>query len=343
MKQIKTICAAFLVSMAAVAAASLTARPVHAEIVLKFATVDVPQAQDNIEVLHPWADKINKEAHGLFSIQLYDGGAIANQSNVYDQVVNDVVQIAWGLPAAAAGKFRLLQVAESPFVASGDSEIDSVALWRLYKSGLLDKEFDQVVPLQLIIFPTTSLYFRQKPQTLEDLKGLKIIALSRTQSVFLTKLGAAPISFRLDEAYVALQRSAADGIATAWPAFQPFKLGDVTHSYVEAPLGSGDGYIFMARKQWNALPEGVQKILAENSGEAASRAFGKFWNRVAQEGREATLKRPGYTQLHLTAAQAEDWHNRLAPVADEWAKSVPGGDKVLASYRQFISDAKAGK
>jgi hypothetical protein len=99
----------------------------------------------------------------------------------------------------------------------------------------------------------------------------------------------------------------------------------------------------MARKQWSALAARVQKILGENSGEAASRAFGKFWDRVAQEGREATLKRPGYMSLHLTAAQAADWHNRLAGIADEWAKSLPGGDKVLAAYREFISEAKAGK
>ena len=148
---------------------------------LKFATLDVPQAHLNVRVHHPWAEKINKEANGVFRIEVFDGAALANQGNIYNQVVSNVVQIGWGLPSLA-GKFPLLQVAALPYVSTTDSEVASTALWRLYKTGLLDQEFDQIVPLKLIVFPQSGLQFRKRPPSLDNFDGLKLIAGTRSRS-----------------------------------------------------------------------------------------------------------------------------------------------------------------
>ncbi len=103
------------------------------ELVLKFATLDVPQAHLNVRIHHPWVQKINKEANGLFRIEVFDGEALANQGNIYNQVASNVVQIGWGLPALS-GKFPLLQVTALPYQSTADSEVASTALWRLYKA-----------------------------------------------------------------------------------------------------------------------------------------------------------------------------------------------------------------
>ena len=92
----------------------------------------------------------------------------------------------------------------------------------------------------------------------------------------------------------------------------------------------------------NSLPEGVRKILAANSGEAESRAFGHFWDEVVQEGHDTTMKLPGHTALHLTDAEEKSWHDRIAPIADDWAKSMPDGDKILSTYSDLLAKVKAG-
>jgi TRAP-type C4-dicarboxylate transport system substrate-binding protein len=318
------------------------ADPVSAdELVLKFATLDVPQAHLNVRVHHPWAEKINKEANGLFRIQVFDGEALANQGNIYNQVVSNVVQIGWGLPGLA-GKFPLLQVAGLPYQSRSNSEVSSTALWRLYKTGLLDQEFDQVVPLKLIVFPQSGMQFRKQPATLDNLNGLKIIAGSKIASQIVPALGGAPLSFRVDEYYETLQRGTADGVLVGWTAFNPFKLAEVTHYHLDAPLGGETGYIFMARKEWDSLPDGVKKILADNSGEGVSRDFGRFWDEVVKEGRDDTMKLPSHRLLHLTAAQEKSWQDRVTPIADNWAKSMPGADKVLETYRDLLAKVQAG-
>jgi TRAP-type transport system periplasmic protein len=328
--------------VAAASVAFFGARASAQELVLKFATLDVPQAHLNMRIHHPWAAKINKEAKGLFRIDVFDGEALANQGNIYNQVVSNVVQIGWGLPFLA-GKFPLLQVAELPYVTTTSSEVASTALWRLYKTGLLDQEFDQVVPLKLIVFPNSGVQYRKKPATLDNFAGLKMIAGNKISAETVEKLGGAPLSFRIDEYYETLQRGTADGVLVGWTAFNPFKLAEVTHYHLDEPMGGDTGYVFMAKKEWDSLPDGVRKILAENSGEAESRSFGKFWDEVVKEGKEQTMKQPGHTLLHLTATQEKAWHDKIAPIADEWAKSMPGADKVLATYKQLLADVQAGK
>jgi TRAP-type C4-dicarboxylate transport system substrate-binding protein len=332
---------AWLGWLVAAAVAWIGAPAAAEELVLKFATLDVPQAHLNMRVHHPWAEKINKEAKGLFKIQVFDGAALANHGNIYNQVVSNVVQIGWGLPSLA-GKFPLLQVSALPYFSTANSEVASTALWRLYKSGLLDQEFDQIVPLKLIVFPQSGVQFRKQPPTLDNLDGLKMIAGSKIATEVMQRLGAAPLSFRVDEYYETLQRGTADGVMTGWTAFNPFKLAEVTHYHLDVPLGGETGYVFMARKEWDGLPEAVKKILAANSGEGESRAFGRFWDQVVKEGKEDTMKKPGHTLLQLTAAQEKAWHGRVAPIAEGWAKSMPGADKVLSSYGELLAKVKSG-
>jgi TRAP-type C4-dicarboxylate transport system substrate-binding protein len=312
------------------------------ELVLKFATLDNPDAHHNVRIQHPWAERINQQAHGLFRIQAFDGASIANQLNVYNRVVDDVAQIGWGLPDLVAGKFKLTQVVELPYL-SDNSEIASVAFWRLYKTGLLDSEFDQVVPLKLIVFPQSGLQFRDKPATLDNLDGLKVVVGSKITADIAKALGGAPSAFPIDQYYEVLQRGTADAVQIGWTAFQPFKLADVTKYHLDVPLGSAPGYVFMARKKFDSLPEAVQKILMANAGEGESRAFGKFWDQVQDETRDTTAKIPGHTLLKLTQAQDKSWHDRVEAVTDAWAQSLPNGGTVLATYRQIYAQVKAGK
>ncbi len=325
-----------LTGLLAAAAAIGLASPAPAdEMKLIFVTLDSPQAHLNVRIHHPWAAKINKEAKGLFKIDVRDGMALANHGNVYSRVLDDVAQIGWGLQVYSAGKFPLTNVVTLPFL-SDSSEVASTAFWRLYKTGLLDKEYDQVVPLKLIVFPQSGVQYREKPKTLDGLEGLKVIAGGKISSDIVQALGGAPISLRVNEYYEGLQRGTADAVVVGWTAFQPFKLAEVTHYHLETQLGTSPGFVFMTRKKLASLPEGVRKIILANSTEKESREFGKFWDEVVGEGRAMTMKQKGHTVLKLNAAEEASWRKRVAPITEAWAKATPGGQKVLDTYRDLL-------
>ncbi len=303
---------------------------------LVFVTLDSPQAHLNVRIHHPWAAKINEEAKGLFKIDVRDGMALANHGNVYSRVLDNVAQIGWGLQVYSAGKFPLTNVVTLPFL-SDSSEVASTAFWRLYKTGMLDKEYDQVVPLKLIVFPQSGVQYREQPKTLDGLEGLKVIAGSRVSSEIVQALGGAPISLRVNEYYEGLQRGTADAVVVGWTAFQPFKLAEVTHYHVETQLGTSPGFVFMTRKELASLPEKARDILLANATEKESREFGKFWDEVVGEGRAMTMKMKGHTIMKLSPEQQASWKKRVTPITEGWAKATPGGDKVLAKYRELLT------
>ena len=125
-------------------------------------TISSPTSQVGQENYHGWANRVNEAGKGIVSIDVRDGFALANSTNFYDRLLSDVMQITFGSLNYLAGKFQLSQVMALPFVMDS-AEQESVVFWRLYKSGLLNSEFDQIVPLYFYAFPQVALHLTKVP------------------------------------------------------------------------------------------------------------------------------------------------------------------------------------
>ena len=329
------------VAALAAVAAFLVAPASAEELVLKFATLDQPQAHHIVHIHRPWAQKITAEGKGVVHIEEIDGYGVASHQNVYSRVMNDVIQVAWGLPSSVPGKFKLTDVVTLPFLADR-SAISSVALWRLYKSGMLDSEYDEIVMLKCDVFPQSGMQFRSKPETLDNLKGMKMIAGGRTMGEIVEAQDGAPITMLPSDIYQALQRGTADGVMIGWTAFQPFKLAEVTKYHVELPLGGAAGMVFMAKKKYEALPAAVKKIIDANATEADTRKFGEFWDKVNDDTAAEVKGMAGHTVVKPSPAQVKAWQDRMQPITAAWVKATPGGDKVLAAYKKYLAEVAKG-
>ena len=273
----------------------------------------------------------------MVQIVVRDGSEIANQQNIYDRVMSDVVQIGRGTQSFIGGKFPLTEVVALPFVVdSGQSA--SVAFWRLYKSGALDSEYNNTVPLFFGILPPQALHLTKPPKAFDDWSGLRVAVATKNGGEIVTRLGGAPQSIQLIELYAALQRGGADGVMINWPAFPPFKLNEVTNYHLQAPFGGSATMIFMAKKKWDALPAAAQKILAANSGEAESRHFGTFWDDATGQGRMLVqLMARKQDIVDLTPQQTAALKQKLAPMTETWVKNTPGGGKVLKAFQDDLA------
>src|SRR5262245_38954265 len=106
-------------TFAAIAAVLIAGAPARAQtniIVTSMAPAGSPFSTD---FFRPWADKIAADAKGTLALDVRDGFAVANFGNVYDRVMNDVVQIGWGMQGLIGGQFPLTEVATFPFEADG--------------------------------------------------------------------------------------------------------------------------------------------------------------------------------------------------------------------------------
>src|SRR5262249_16001588 len=62
----------------------------------------------------PWAKKINDDAKGALNVEVVEGFTLASLTNIYDRLMNDVVQVGWVIHPQIGGKFPLTEVAGLP-------------------------------------------------------------------------------------------------------------------------------------------------------------------------------------------------------------------------------------
>jgi TRAP-type C4-dicarboxylate transport system substrate-binding protein len=298
-----------------------------------------PAGSSNSIFFNKWAQKIAEQSGGTVKIDIRDGVSLANFGNVYERVQDDVVQIGWAIHQVVAGKFPLSEVAGLPFVESGFTRA-SVALDRLSKSGLLDNEYKDVVPLAFSVFGPSQLHFVRQPQSIDDLSGLKVGVSGRASSQLISQLGGTPVSIQPGDFYEALQRRTVDAVVTSWAAFAPYKLHEVTTYHVETLLSQGTSMFFMSRKKYDALPEPVRKILAANSGEDTTRLFSTHFDSQWQDARKPVAESDKQKIVQLTPEQTAKWRAKAEPVLAEWTKSRTNGDQALAKYRELYQQAQ---
>jgi TRAP-type C4-dicarboxylate transport system substrate-binding protein len=312
------------------------------EVNLLFGTSTPQGTHISIRVFHPWADRINDQGKGVVHIDMRDGLEIANPGNFYSRVLDDVIQIGWGSFNSVPGTFPLSGFSNMPFQTE-KSEDSSVAFWRLYKAGTFDAEYKDIVPLFVQVYPQSQIHLAKPPKTPGDFTGLRLMVVAKTAADVVTRLGGAPISLMLPDLYQGLQRNTVDGAVMSWTAFQPFKLAEVTTYHIETRLGTPAAMVFMTKKRYAALSPEARKIIDQNSGETESRALGKAWDEVEGEARDAAKSDPKHTVFDPPADMTAKWQAEAAPVTASWEQATPGGDKVLAAFRQTLAQVKAGQ
>jgi len=313
------------------------------EVVLKYATLNPPQSAVTREWTMPWVEKIHESGKGALKIEIFPGEALGNNLNIYDRVLADVAQMAWGIPVYFTGKFNLTNVTGLPFLG-GNAEAQSTAFWRLYAKGDFGSEYSEIQPLVMIGLPQSGIHMASKPmKTLEDFKGTKFRTGSKIAGDIILALGGTPISIQVGEMTQSLQRGLVEGVIMPWTAFNPFRLDEVTHYHVDVPFGGGPIFIFMAKKRYDALPTAAKKAIDDNSGEAASRNFGQWWDGEDKKTRDRVSAQPGHTVVSLPKDEYDRWAARVQTVLDEWGKSMPGGAETITKYKQEIANVQAGR
>lgn len=323
--------------LAGLVAAALALAPLagHAAepITLKFGNPGSPNGHVSNFIIKPWVKKVNDEAKGMFSVQLFSGPALGHFPQIYDRVLNGVADIAFGLLGPISRQFPQTSVASLPF-ETHDASTGTVALWNVYERGLLASEWKEVKPLTLMVFPNVVIHANKTIQSLADIHGMKLSVQSRLMADTIERLDAAPITLAVTDLYQSLSRGVVDGSVIGWPATKSYKLADVTHYHLEVPLGGEVTFIMMNNKSYAKLPEKGRKIIDENSYGPWAKAIGKILDDADEEESTKVAHTKGQTVAHLPAAEQAKWRARVEPVVAAWTKRTPDGAKVLAAYRE---------
>ena len=304
---------------------------------MKLATFGPPQSYFYKDVLIPWMNAVNQDSNGTVDIKYFGGGVLGNAGNMVDSVLTGAADIGWALLGSVPGKFVKASVVELPF-GYDTGEIGATALYRFYAKGLITSDFDQLKLFGLTAWPGAEVQTKSKKvMTLADMKGLKLRAQGKWQAATVSAFGATPVNVPVDEVYQAMDRGVIDGTWSSLVLTGQFRVDEIAHYFLEAPLNGGGGMLIMKKETYDALPAAAKAAFEKHSGEVLSRALGKSNDGevVRVRGQLAALAAQGKIEKPYTLAPDEyaRWKKAAEPVADQWAQAVPNGPAILAGWR----------
>lgn len=299
-------------------------------IVLKFGFPPPPKSWINTRGITPWANEVARRTKGEVRIRVFGGGSVVNFRNVYDRVLNSVVDIGYGALSEVCQKCVHVDVADLPFQTE-DPVKASRALWHLVADGTFTSDFAQVKPLAVFTYSASVLNTKRPVTTLNDMKGLKLLASGRLLAEYINALGAVPITLTNAQAYSAIQRDVVGGSFMSTPGIFVFKLNEVTKYHLYMPLGLAPGGFFMNKKSFARLPDSVKAVFDATTGAPLSEAMGKSAAHQDEFAR-GKIAAAGGEFKELSQAQLAVWKKRLDPVVAGWVRKTPDGAKVLAAY-----------
>ena len=294
------------------------------------------------QVFEPWAEKIQKQTDGRVKVTFFPGGALGKTPDHYSLAESGIADIAYNLHDYTPGRFPMTSVFGLPFMVPTALDT-SRAMWTCYeKFPAFQKEYSKVKLLALFCHPGGDYHTVKKPiRSIDDFNGMKIRTANPTVTKALKIFNAVPVTVPVTEAYTALERGVVDGTVVPWEGLGIFKLDELTKYATEVDFYTMTMFVVMNKKQWNDLPEDIQKIIDANSGMALSEWCGKVYDATDEPFKQRALKK-GVKVVELPAAERQKMVDLTLSIREEWVKDMEAkglpGEEVLKTALELIGD-----
>ncbi|MCF8466651.1 MAG: C4-dicarboxylate TRAP transporter substrate-binding protein [Sneathiella sp.] len=327
---------ALLVTLLSVCAFSANA---YAEYNLRYSELGPPRGA-RAESLKWWASEIEKRSNGEVKIEFFWSQALSKGKETLRAVATGLADTGTIMGPYNPAEMPVWNYGNIPFVA-GDIWV-TLRTWQDLQTTMpelvAEMKANDIHMLANFTTGPSEIVSNFEIKSSADLAGKKIRATAGFIPL-LKNLGAIPVNLGHSEIYQAMDRGTVDGGATymfAVRAYKFFEVGDyVTEVNMGQVLGYGAG---MNLKQWNEMPENIQKIMTEVSNEFVEH-YSEALIKDNASAREELLKGiDGKVMKINTLDEAEraKWKAASEELVVDWKKRVDAkgidSQKVIDQY-----------
>ncbi len=297
-----------------------------------------PVSPQHKDFLVPWANKIAKDSGGRLKIEVYPSMTLGGAPpQLFDQVKDGVVDIAWTLIGYTPGRFPRTEVFELPFV-HGNALSTTLALQDFYQRNLQD-EFKDVHVL-LLHSHDGNLFHSKKPiRSMANLKAMTIRTPSTAGTLLLEALGANPYHSPVPAVPQLLSKGVVDAVMIPYEIVPALKVHEAVKYHVDVTGPRMNTSVFMLvmnKNSYNKLSADLKKVIDDNSRMNLASVAGRIWIDVEKPG-QAMAKARGNEFITLDAAETATIKAAGEKAIDRWVAEVA---KKGVNGRALLKDAR---
>jgi TRAP-type C4-dicarboxylate transport system substrate-binding protein len=309
---------------------------------IKAAAFIPPTGVSVSKVLVPFIKTVEQETGGDLKIKGFWGGSLGRSPFKQYKLISDgVTDIGFVPTVYASGQFPDNAIMELPYNIRS-AAFGSIAMWRLYKRGLL-RGYDNVKVISTYMTDYNAIHSRKPLASLADLKGMKIRSGGAISNEFLKSLGAVPVSMSATKVTEAVSRGVIDGLMQSWNGLVVFRTQNVVSYHYDAPLGTISLNILMNKDSWNKLSAKHKAVIDKHGGEVMARKAGEYYDKIGSGYFEKFIKEKKRTIIRPAKASYAAARKAVQPIYDGWISKTPDGQKKFDTLMQILTDLRAGK
>lgn len=280
-----------------------------------------PKAPTQTVLLEPWVEAVEKASGGRIDFEIFPSMSLGGAPpELYSQVRDGVVDLAWTLPGYTPGTFPLTEVFELPSVHVGDARATNLAIQELMED--LAPDFEDVHPILIHVHAGNALHLASgNVESVADFDGLKVRSPSRTGAWVLEALGAEPVGMPVPALPQALSRNTVDAGLVPYEIAIPLGLAELTEASVEldggARFGTSTFMFAMNKDAYNSLPDDLKQVIDDHSGMGIAADIGTGWNNIEPVG-QRIAREAGNSVTQLSPEASAEFDAVFEQVAQRW-------------------------
>lgn len=328
--------ACLLVPSAAQAAQEYTPKN---PLIIKMTSFAMPTHPVVVGGFNPWAEELKEKSGGRMVVEIYNPNTVCPDADVYDCVKSGVIDMGAQVTQRVKGGFPLSNVIDLPFIYPSAEVASMVFNQLLAEFPAMGEEYAETKLFGAWSGAPFQLHSVKKPiHTMDDVKGLKIGAISSSVVPIVQALGAAGVSVPMSDCYLAIQRGQVDAIAAPYAFVVSTKIYEATnYSSTINVIGNGV-YMCMNQMVYDSMPADLKAILDES---LTTERF-RNWGHVTDEGAKhdlVTIQNAGQQVFDMPADEIAKGRERTQVVVDTWYDDCAKrgkGDVARAMYKRAV-------
>lgn len=291
-----------------------------------------PESNFHTEILHKFANDVEKQTNGDFKITLHPNAALFKAPEIKRAVQSNQAQIGEIILTNFANEDPIFELDGIPFVASGYD-----AAWKLYQAQkpFLEKKLESqgMKLLYTVAWPPQGIFVNKELNKVEDLKGLKWRAYSPVTAKIAQIVGAQPVTIQAAELSQALATGVVNSLMTSSATGYDSKIYEHIKYFYDTEAWLPKNAVIVNKKAYDALNEAQQQALlkaaddAEKAGWALSRERTDFF--------KDEMAKNGMQMIKPSDALQKEFVDATKVMLDEWEKKAgDDGKQLLENYRK---------